>query len=130
MHTFDPANHLSDDRAGDLLDQLEVRCSTDVAPLRETEARRRHVHVEVLPGNVCDREAAVAQLQTSELGERTTTGIASRPVMVGSVFLLRFPQDVVASRSSLAVCERCAMLGEDSFELRFRFPSPIELQED
>ena len=67
MHTFDPANHLSDDRAGDLLDQLEVRCSTDVAPLREADARRRHVRVEVLPGNVCDREDPYATITRLDL---------------------------------------------------------------
>ena len=130
MHTFDPESDLTADQQDRLLDDLEVRCQTNVATVRDSEPRRRHATIDVLAGNACDRDGPITTVQAGELGPLSATGISSRPVMVGSVYLLQLDPQLLPTGSTLAVCDRCVMLGDSSYELRFRFPSPLELNDD
>ena len=79
----------------------------------------------LLPGDVCARGAPLSTLQTAERTAHTLAGIADRPVMVGSVFQLRFDRSELDAAPALAVCERCVMLSDTSFELRLRFAHPM-----
>ncbi len=112
----------------DLLDELEVRCRTNVAAVRASASHRVRARIEVWAGNACDRQAMIAEVSTSELCDTGLTGLAVSPVMVGSVFLLRFDERVLDVPPTLAVCSRCAMLGDRSFEVQFRFTSPLDVE--
>lgn len=113
-----------------MLEELELRLHTEVATLRAMSPRQRHERIEIHAGNACDRDGMITELQTSELSTVSTTGLSPRPVMVGSVFQLRFDRHVVSAGRTLALCERCTMFGDASFEIRFRFSAPIELSDD
>ena len=104
-----------------LLDDLEVRCATNVAAVRGTAVLSTPVTVEVRAADIVARGAVLAELSTTEVSSQSVTGIAVRPLMVGSVFHLRFPDGDFAARATLAICDRCAMLGDASFELHLRF---------
>jgi len=128
MHHFDdhPDLHAAQD---DLLDDLEVRCTTNVAPLREAKIARHRVRVDVQAGNACDRAGMLTELQTNELNDHGLSGIAPKPLMVGSVYHLQFDRSTTDVAPALAVCDRCTMLSDTSFELRFRFAHPVDLNQ-
>lgn len=126
MHTFNNVEELSNRQQEDMLDDLEVRCQTNVASVRDIATSRIHTSVEIRNGNACDRGTVLASVQTSEIGTTGMTGIAKQPVMVGSLFHLQF-EEAAELPAILAVCDRCTMLSDTSFELRFRFTQPIQL---
>ncbi|MCK5942281.1 MAG: hypothetical protein KAI24_09960 [Planctomycetes bacterium] len=126
MHDFDPPTQTKDAQDA-MLDELEVRCTTNVAPLREAKIQRRRVRVAVRPANACDRNGLRTELLTSETSEHGLAGIAPSPVMVGSYYHLEFDREVTDNAPALAVCDRCTMLGDESFDLRFRFAQPVDL---
>lgn len=127
MHNFTNDEAFTASNEQDLLDDLEMRCHTNVAPIREASATHTQARVEVRAGNACDREAVLSVLKSSEVHATTMTGIATRPVMVGSVFHLQFNQRVLDIPPTLAICDRCTMLSDASFELRMRFTQPVEI---
>lgn len=130
MHNFHD-DTISDSQQSDLLDELDVRCHTNVATIRQANPKRTDIEVTVRAGNACDRGEAIAEFRTSQCNEVGLNGISAHPIMVGSVFLLSFGQDQgTAPPAVLAVCERCSMLGQSSFDLRFRFTQPLELHND
>lgn len=127
-HDFRPDSTLPDPLADEPIEQcladlgdLEVRCRTNVAAVRDSATRPTSASVEVRAANVVDREARFVELATTAFTSQGVGGIAPQPVMVGSVFHLRFPSDDFEVRATLAVCDRCVMLGDASFELHFRF---------
>tara|TARA_R110002072_G_scaffold25443_7_gene85280 strand:- start:19381 stop:19773 length:393 start_codon:yes stop_codon:yes gene_type:complete len=127
MHNLPNEQSFTDGDQQDLLDELEVRIDTSVASIREATTNRRHARVELRAGNACDRDAVVSVLQTSEVHATTVTGIANKPIMVGSVFHLQFDQRILDIAPTLAICDRCTMFSDVSFELRLRFTEPVEI---
>jgi hypothetical protein len=118
---------LSDRQDGDLLDDLELRCRADVSTARSLASCRRKVGVTVRAANVIDRDQIAVTGHTVELRRQGAVCIASRPTMVGSCFQLAFDQNELGLAPILAVCDRCAMLGDASFELGFKFVHEIDL---
>jgi hypothetical protein len=129
-HDFDDHPMFSDRPDDSLLEDFEVRCQNDVAALRGNNSTRTRLRVEVQDGNVADRRAVLTELQTTEVNQQGVIGLASRPVMVGSVFHLRFERGAVSTPATLAVCDRCTMLGDESFELRFRSMQRLQITDD
>jgi len=127
MHNFTSDDSLTEQQQQSLLDDLEVRCQTNVAAIREAASVRTRVRVELRSANACDRETLLAEVQTSEISSATLTGIATTPVMVGSVYHLRFDRQTLDVTPALAVCDRCTMLSDAAFDLRFRFTQPIDV---
>ena len=128
MKDFDNAADFGTGESDDaLLDELEVRCQTNVAAVRESASQHKRMRVDVRTGNACDRDGVLTELHTSQLNSSAVVGIASAPLMVGSVFHLTFERSALDVPSTLAVCDRCVMLSDDSFELRLRFATPIKL---
>lgn len=127
-HDFHLDTMSPDPAAGALFEDVEVRCRTDVAAVRGNAGRTTQTTVEVRAADIVDRGAVLAELSTTELRGQGVGGLASRPVMVGSVFHLSFPADDFDVRATLAVCDRCAMLGDASFELHFRFVQTLVRQ--
>jgi hypothetical protein len=66
-------------------------------------------------------------MQSSEVSTTGMSGIASKPIMAGSVIHMQFDRSTLDVPPTLAICDRCTMLSDTSFELRFRFTQPIEL---
>jgi len=129
-HDFDDRAMFSDQTDGALLEEFEIRCQTDVAALREHSSKRARLRVEIRDGNVAERRAMLTELQTTEVNLQGLLGLASRPIMVGNVFHLRFERGTVNTPSTLAVCDRCTMLADESFELRFRLMQRLEVTGD
>jgi len=125
MHEFNNVDELSVRQQENMLDDLEVRCQTNVASVRDMTTSHIHTNVEIRNGNACERDSVLTSVQTTEVGATSMTGLAKKPVMVGSLFHLQFDQEVDVP-ATLAVCDRCTMLSDTSFELRFRFTQPIE----
>lgn len=127
MHDFSTHDQFTEQQRRTLLDDLEVRCQTNVATIRDASSQRIHTRVTLRAGNVCERTTVVAEMQTSELNASSVTGIAVQPMMVGSVFHLQFERSSLDLSPTLAICDRCTMLSDSSFELRFRFTQAIEI---
>jgi hypothetical protein len=127
MHDFSTQDQFTEQQQRALLDDLEVRCQTNVATIRDASSRRIQARVALLPGNICERNSATTEMQTSELSSSSISGIAPKPLMVGSVFHLQFERSSLDLSPTLAICDRCTMLSDSSFELRFRFTQAIEL---
>ncbi len=115
------------DRPDDLLDDLELRLRTDVSSARGLATCRRKVAVTVRPANALDRDVIATAGYTSELRRLGAVCLVSRPTMVGSFFLLTFDRADLDVAPALAVCDRCAMLGDALFELSFKFVQEIDL---
>lgn len=126
MNDLDELVSLRDALPEPPMGELILRCRTDVAAVRRATPPAAQHRVELLPGDICARGEPLGTLQTSELTAHTLAGIADRPIMVGSVFQLRFDRTSLDVPPTLAVCERCAMLSETSFELRLRFATPVD----
>jgi hypothetical protein len=127
MHNFTNDDAFTASNQQDLLDDLDMRCLTNVASIREAAATHTQARVEVRAGNACDREGVLSVLKSSEVNATTMTGIATKPVMVGSVFHLQFDQRILDIPPTLAICYRCTMLSDASFERRMRFTQPVEI---
>lgn len=127
MHNFTNDEAFTDSSQQDLLDDLELTCHTNVASIRDASSTRTQARVEVRAANACDRGEVLSVLKSSEVNATTMTGIATKPVMVGSVFHLQFDQRILDIPPTLAICDRCTMLSDASFELRMRFTHPIEI---
>ncbi|MFK7741459.1 MAG: hypothetical protein AB8H80_14170 [Planctomycetota bacterium] len=130
-YNFADADSFADSDREALLDVLEVRCQTNVAEVRErsrnAEQQLRTASIEILAGNACDRNGPLAEMVLSNLSELSASGISNRPIMVGSVYSVQLPTSIAPRGATLAVCDRCMMLGDTSYELRFRFPARLEL---
>ena len=127
MHNFTTDESFTDSSQQDLLDELELRCDTNVASIREASSTRTKARVEIRPGNACDRDNVLSVMTSSEISATTMTGIAERPIMVGSVFHVQFDRQVLDVAPDLAICDRCTMHSDTSFELRMRFTQAVEL---
>lgn len=114
-------------RPDDLLDDLELRFRTDVSSARGLATYRRKVAVTVRPANALDRDVIATTGYSTELRRLGAVCLGSRPVMVGSFFLLTFDRADLDVAPALAVCDRSAMLGDASFELSFKFVQEIDL---
>lgn len=125
MHNFVTDESFTDSSQQDLLDELELRCTTNVAPIRDASNTRTQARIEIRSANACDRDDVLSVMTNSEIRATTMTGIASRPVMVGSVFHLKFDRQVLDLAPTLAICDRCTMHSDTSFELRMRFTQAI-----
>jgi hypothetical protein len=127
MHTFHNDDTISEQQQQQLLDDLELRCQTNVAAVRDACNTRTRVRIVVRAGNICDRSEVLTELVTSEVSTVAMTGIGQQPLMVGSLFYLQFDRASLDVSPALAICDRCTLLGDNSFELRFRFTQAVEL---
>jgi len=111
----------------ELLSDLEVRCRTDVSNARTLTALRYKVAVSVRPANVADRHSHAMTAHTTEVRRQGALCLAPFPIMVGNVFHLTFGRSYLDTPPVLAVCDRCSMLSDASFELGFKFVQEIIL---
>jgi hypothetical protein len=127
MHDDYPVPAPTFDRSHATAEDFDLRCSTGVAAARDQLTLRTHARVFVRPANAVDRGQPPVPLQASELSPCDVLGIAELPVMVGSVYHLEFDRTAADVPATLATLIRCTMLGDASFELRFRFLQRVEL---
>jgi hypothetical protein len=60
------------------------------------------------------------------VGAHTLTAIFDRPHLVGDVYVLSFDRTELDVGPTHAMCRRCRMLTDDSFESMFTFFTEIE----
>ncbi|MCR9245971.1 MAG: hypothetical protein NXI31_13140 [bacterium] len=118
---------LESDQIEELLDDIEMRCSADLTAARDMATVRCKVAVEVRPGNSSLRTTNVVNGDTTELRSQSVTALTSAPLMVGDVYHLTFDRNSLDVAPALSVCDRCTMLGDSSFEVRFKFFSELAL---
>ena len=126
-HDFEENTELGDEQINDLLDDIELRCSPDLAAARDMATVRRKVGIEIRPGNASARTTVVTSGDTTELKTQGLTAVTEQPIMVGDVFHLTFDRTALDVAPVLSVCDRCTMLGDASFEVRFRFVHEVAL---
>ena len=129
-HPFDPKAPLADEQVDHLLDDLEVRCRTGVDGARGMTAVRRKVKVTIRPADVVARKSFATTGTTLELRHNGTSCLVTEPVAVGSVFHLTFEREQLDIAPLLAICDRCWMLTDSSFDVRFQFAQEVALPVD
>jgi len=125
-HRFGKDTRLVDDQAQELLEELEISQRAVVDSAREMSSIRVHASVVVRAANVCDRDTVLGTGHATEVARHGVACIVDRPPAVGSVFHLGFDRQQLDLEPVIAVCERCAMLGDEAFEVRFQFLGEIE----
>ncbi len=128
-HDFGPDHDLTDRLAQQLLDDIELRQRSDVGRARELAGVRLKATLTIRPANVVDRGAFAATGTTTELRTQAALCMFPVPVMVGSMFQVEFARGDLDVPPVFAVCDRCAMLGDASFEVRLRFVADLPLPE-
>ncbi len=115
----------------ELLDDLEIRCATGVGAARHVSSSRRRMAIAIRPGNVHERGSANPAIagESTEFRRQGLTLRTARPLMVGDIFHLTFDAPDYDVAPVLAMCERCSMLGTDSFEVRFLLVREPDLPE-
>ena len=126
-HPFEQKAPLADEQVDDLLDDLELRCGTGVSGARGMTAVRRKVTVTIRPADVQARKSSATTGTTSEMRRQGLSCLTPEPVAVGSVFHLTFDRDQLDLAPLLAICDRCWMLSDSSFEVRFQFAQAVNL---
>lgn len=126
-HQFQNEPDLADQQIDELLDDIEIRCTADVAAARELNAVRAKIGVTIRPGNTSDRSTLIATGDTVEIKSQGVACVTDHPAGVGDVFHLTFERGSCDLAPILAVCDRCTMLAEASFESRFKFVHEIVL---
>lgn len=111
----------------ELLDAIESSSAVEAPPGRPVVGRAGKSAVTVRPADVAARDQVIAVAQVTELRSRIVVCIAPRPLMVGSFFQLSFERTELDVAPQLGQCERCHMLGDTAFELRFKLVQEIEL---
>jgi len=127
VHDFGQKAPLEDQQVDALLDDLEMRCRTDVSAARSMTEVRRKVAVTIRPADVIARKLGAILGVTVELRRQGMSCMAVEPLAVGSVFHLAFAREQLDLPPVLAVCDRCSMLNDTSFEMRFKFAQEIDL---
>lgn len=126
-HDINEDRTLAETQIDDLLDDIEIRCRTDVAAARGMSVLSCNLGVDVRPGNATERHSHCVAATASEIRSQGMTSHAVEPVTVGNVFHLTFDRSGLDVEPQLAVCDRCTMLGDSSFEARFRFVNEIQI---
>ena len=126
-HQFGKHADMDADAAQELLEELEVHHPVDVSRARDLSSRRVKSAVVARPANVCDRHLTVVEGVAVLLGRQGVTCRFGTTVVVGSVFHLTFDRVEVDLAPRLAVCDRCAMLSDSTFDVHFQFVQEAEL---
>ena len=114
-HDFRDDPTMADAQVEELLDDIEMRSRADLAAAREMSSIHCKAEIVIRPGNAAVSGRAV------ELRSHGLTSLAETPLNVGDVYHLTFDRTELDIDPLLAVCDRCTMLGDTSFEARFRF---------
>ncbi len=103
------------------LAELEQSSEENVTRLRAHERLQIRVGLTVQPGNASERRRAGMECVTADISDGGCMAIAPRPLLAGDIFWLTFDPERLTIGSLFARCMRCRMIGEDAFEVGFRF---------
>lgn len=126
-HDFKNDSTLGEEQIDDLLQDIELRCSADLSIARGMTAVRKKAGVTIRPGNASERDTLLAAGDTTEVKSQGVTCLTDHPIAVGNVFHLTFDRSALDIAPLLAVCNRCAMLSDVSFEANFKFVHEVHL---
>lgn len=83
--------------------------------------------IAVRPANSAERCANTMAGSCREVRSTSVVAVLSQPVAVGSFFQLSFDTEQLDLPPTFGRCDRCSLLAEDEFEVRFHFLQPIVL---
>lgn len=106
-----------------VVEELELAQRTQVQGLRK--AMPGSTRIVVRPADSSARGDAHLAGLSRELRSSHATAVFAAPVAVGSFFHLTFECDTAALPPAFARCDRCSLLAEDEFEVRFHFLHPL-----
>lgn len=108
-----------------VVEELALAQRSHVQDLRTVVNLRADVMVQ--PADSAARGHTPIKGSTRELRTTSVVAVFAGPVAVGSFFHLAFASAAVDLPTVFARCDRCTLLHEDQFEVRFRFLSSISL---
>ena len=109
-----------------LLAELEAQSIDAIRKVRAHERVRAQVTVELRPGDSSRRDELHLVGRTADISEGGCSAVFPGPVLAGDVFCLEF--DGLDLPMVFARALRCRMLREGSFEVGFRFFTPVRLE--
>ena len=118
---------LSESKAYELLEELELTSPTTVRKVREKVTVPVDAAIEVRPADIIRRPTVLIEGSARKLATLGVSAICDRPVEVGSVYYLTFDQAALDLAPILGVCDKCVMLEPTVFGVHFQFPHAIEL---
>ena len=110
------------------LRDLESNSHQAFVAQRASERVEIHARLVVRPGNASQRYASSVEGVTADVSNGGCMALLSRPVMPGDFFFFLFDDSEIQLGSLAARCLRCRMVREDTFEVGFKFMSPVDIQ--
>ena len=108
-----------------VVEQLQLAQRSPVQQMRSV--MQVQAELTVRPADSAARIGEALIGKTRELRSGDTVAVFPVPVVVGSFFQLVFEAGVLDLPPVFARCDRCAMLSEHEFEVRFHFLQPVTL---
>ena len=117
------------DETVDIVEELQLAQRGQAGAMRAASVRKLQTPVLVRPADSVDRDRVVASGQARDLRATSVTAVLSRPMVVGSFFLVEFDRGEIDLSPVLARCDLCSMQDEGEFEARFAFLQPMVIPE-
>ncbi len=118
---------VSADDAFNMLQELEQNTPEEIRRQRSHFRVILKAKVILLPGNASETLKFKVQGVTGDLSEGGCKALVPVPLAVGDIYRLQFDRATLDLPLTFARCIRCALLRENSFEVGFRFFTPITL---
>ncbi len=120
---------LSDDRAFDLLQELERNTPDEIRAQRSHFRLEIKARVTLSPGNASDQLKLRMQGTTGDISRGGCRILFPLPVNVGDIYRIEFDRSQLQLPLTFARCVRCQLLREAAYEAGFTFFAPIALPE-
>lgn len=121
---------LNDDRAFDLLRELERNTPEEIRAQRSHFRLEIKARVTLSPGNASDQLKLRMQGTTGDISRGGCRILFPMPVGVGDIYRLEFDRTQLQLPLTFARCVRCHLLRESAYEAGFTFFAPIALPEN
>lgn len=123
------SNELSDDRAFDMLQELERNTPDEIRSQRSHFRLEIKARVTLQPGNASDVLKFKMQGTTGDVSRGGCRILFPLPVHVGDIYRLEFDRQQLNVPLVFARCVRCVLLRESAYEAGFSFFTPVALPE-
>ena len=119
---------IGDSTDAQLIAELERQSIEQIRKIRAHERFSTRVRIELRPGNASTRSDFHLVGTTADISEGGCSAIFPKPVLPGDIFQLEFDKKAIDLPLVFARALRCRMLKEESFEVGFRFFTPVALK--
>ena len=110
------------------IQDLEANSKENVNARRYANRLELNCEVNLLPGNVSDRNGQDFNGKCRDVSNRGCRLVLTKPLVVGDIYLIKIKATAFGGDLIFGRCVRCHMLREDTFECGLNFLSPVSIK--